>query len=302
MTRRLLSVGSLEQAEIPSLLARAAELRTGAATVAASRQLGLLFFEASLRTRTGFHAAAQRLGWPAPIEVLERRSSEVSMPESEGDTVAVLAAYVDAVVLRAHRPIEELASHVPADVGLLNAGDRGPTAEHPTQALIDVFAMEQLVGPLDALRVVLCGDLRMRAARSLLALFVGCPPGELLLVTDPALRDGLELPDGLNHLMTDTWQDLSDVDALHAVGIPHGAVGEAVRTRLRVDRASLACLSARGRVFSPMPVIDEIAKAVRDDDRMAYLEQSALGLAVRMAVLESISSDAVTVAQRVSPT
>ena len=289
MTCRLLSAASLEQTEIASILARSDELRSGAAPIGPSHQLGLLFFEPSLRTRTGFTAAAHRLGWPNPIEVLERRSSEVSMPESAGDTVAVLSAYVDALVVRAHRPIDELESHVSAGVGLVNAGDRGPAAEHPTQALIDVFAMEHLVGPISSLRVVLCGDLRMRAARSLLRLFVRCPPAELLLVTDPALEEGLELPDGLDHQITDTWRDVSEVDALHAIGIPHGAVGEDVRTRLRVDGVVLTRLNARGRVFSPMPVIDEIAQSVRDDHRMAYLAQSALGLAVRMAVLESCS-------------
>ena len=288
MTRRILSAASLDQHEIAALLARSEELRSGAAPVAESRQLGLVFFEPSLRTRTGFTAAAHRLGWPTPIEVLERRASEVSMPESADDTIAVLSAYVETLVVRSHRPIGEIARHVSAGVGLVNAGDRGPAAEHPTQALIDIFAMEQLVGPLSSLWVVLCGDLRMRAARSLLTLFVSCPPGELLLATDPALKEGLELPDGLHHQMVESWRDLSNVDALHAVGIPHGAVDEDVRTRLRVDRAGLRCLSERGRVFSPMPVIDEIAQSVRDDQRMAYLAQSALGLAVRMALLESV--------------
>ena len=288
MTRQLLGVASLKSAEISALLARAGELTEGAAPAGGARQLGLAFFEPSLRTRTGFAAAANRLGWPAPIEVLERRSSEISMPESADDTVAVLSAYVDVLALRTHRPIEELTTHVAAEVGLINAGDRGPAAEHPTQALIDVFAMEQLVGPLASLRVVLCGDLRMRAARSLLAFFARFPPGELLLVTDRALCEGLKLPDDLNHKVSDAWRELPEVDAIHAVGIPHGAVDEGIRTRLRVDRVALSRLSARGRVFSPMPVIDEIAASIRDDHRMAYLAQSALGLAVRMAVLESL--------------
>lgn len=288
MTSRLLSIDDLPDDELESLFARAEEFRLGSATGAHSKMAALLFFEVSLRTRTGFLAAAQRLGWPTPVEVIERRSSEVSMPESIADSVSVLADYFDALIVRVDRPIGSVAEHVPSNVALVNGGDRGHQAEHPTQALIDMFAMRRLVGELQTMKVVLCGDMRMRSAQSLLKLFTRMPPAELLLVTDPVLSDGLELPDGLKCRVTDSFGGLSGIDAVHAVGIPHMAASEEVRTRLRVDIPGLSVLSDRGRVFSPMPVIDEVAQAARSHPRMAFLEQSALALPVRMAVLDSL--------------
>lgn len=288
MSRSLLSINDLDVPGLTALFSRAGELRAGAPPAGPSRNLGLLFFETSLRTRTGFLAAAQRLGWPAPVEVMELRSSAVSMPESIGDTAAVLGAYFDTLIVRLDRPIGVFVPHVGREVTVVNAGDRGPAAEHPTQALIDVFAMETLVGRLSDLRVALCGDLRMRAARSLLKLMAAYPPAELVLVTDPSLTDGLELPEGLDCRMTESLDDLSGIDALHALGIPHGAAAEDVRTRLRIDVSALACLGERGRVFSPMPVIDEVAEVVRADERVAFLAQSAMAIHVRMAVLESL--------------
>jgi aspartate carbamoyltransferase catalytic subunit len=72
------------------------------------------------------------------------------------------------------------------------------------------------------------------------------------------------------------------------MGNPHGAATEDVRTRLRIDNAALACLSEQERVFSPMPVIDEVTEVVRAHNSMAFLEQSAMAIHVRMAVLGSL--------------
>jgi aspartate carbamoyltransferase catalytic subunit len=284
---KLLSSDDIDDATLAALLHRATDLRAGAQPRKSAKTSAFVFFEPSLRTRTGFLAAAQRLGWPAPIEVTERRSSNISMPESVGDTISVLAAYFDALVVRLDKPVRTVVPFVGDDVSLVNAGDRGPAGEHPTQSVIDIFAVNQLVGDLSNASIALCGDLRMRTARSLLKLLARNRPGGLTLVTDSSLTTGLDLPSGVGpYEMAESFDQLREIDALHAVGIPHLGATESVRTRLRVDAKALECLSSRGRVFCPMPVIDEIAQSVRSDYRMAYLDQSALALYVRMAVLE----------------
>jgi aspartate carbamoyltransferase catalytic subunit len=286
---RWLSIDDVDDAQLAKLLVRSAELADGAAATRSRRHCALLFLEPSLRTRTGVAAAAQRLGWPTPVDVLERRSSQISMQECVEDTVAVVSAYFDVLVVRSDRPASTIARWVGDGVSVVNAGDRGNYGEHPTQALIDVFAMTRLVADVRSLSVVVCGDLRMRSARSLLKLFARCRPRELTLVTDQALTEGLRLPPELGtYRMLDSLHGLPEADAIHAVGIPHGAASEAVRTRLRIDAQALDRLSPRGRVFSPMPVIDEVAQTVRHDPRVAYLRQSALALPVRMAVLEAL--------------
>jgi aspartate carbamoyltransferase catalytic subunit len=284
--RRISRVDDLTDDEVAGVLARAGEFADGAEPEQRRGIIGLAFFEASLRTRTGFSAAAYRLGLDV-ILVDERRVSAVSMPESLSDSVRTLSGYVDALIVRAPRPSHELAAAARADVPWLNAGDRGDGAEHPSQALIDLFAIERPLGPIGGQHVAVVGDLRMRSATSLLALLARRRPRALSLVTHDSLEDGLRLPSALDQVAVRRGRgDLGDVSAVLAVGIPHGAADERVRRELRIDSAMLAAMSPDAVVLSPMPVIDEIATPARRDPRMRFFEQSDLALFVRMALLE----------------
>lgn len=282
--RRLHGVGDLSDDDIQAILARAGELAAGAAPARHTGVVGLAFFETSLRTRVGFEVAAVRIGLH-PVLVDGRRSSGVSMPESLSDTVRVLAGYVDTLIVRSPRPSAWLADAAGANAAWLNAGDGGADAEHPSQALVDIFAMERLRGSITALRVAICGDLRMRAARSLVRLLERLGAAEVVAVSDPSLQDAtgehLALPVRDPH-------DLADVDVLYAAGIPHGAATEPVRNALRVDRSLLETLPSDAIVLSPMPIIDEVAESARGDARMRYLDQSDAALNVRIALVEHL--------------
>lgn len=286
MAHRFLHVDDFTEAELDAVLEQAARYANGVPSSRSRSLIGLAFFETSLRTRVGFAAAAHRIG-SQTIQFDERRSSEISMPESFTDTIRVLSGYVDALVVRSSRPTEELAQAALPEVGWLNAGDRGPNAEHPSQALVDLFAIEQLQGGLDEQRIVLCGDLRSRAARSLLAVLARRKPEAVGLLTDACLLEGFALPEALASITRPVERnDLDDATVLYAVGIPHGAADEGVRSRLRVDRRMLGTLRTDAIVLSPMPIIDEIATSSRRDPRMRYFVQSDLALHVRSALLE----------------
>ncbi|KQQ07562.1 hypothetical protein [Rathayibacter sp. Leaf296] len=290
MSRRLLGIGDLTSAEIDAVLDRARVHSAGeSVSTVTGAVVGLAFFQTSLRTRIGFESAAHRLG-ARPVTVVDRRASEASLPESIGDTVRVLSGYSDAVVVRADRPAARTDASVRLGAPWLNGGDGGAAAEHPSQTLIDLFAVERLVGPVNELHVAITGDLRMRAARGLLRLLARRPPARLSVVSDGdlGLSDPVVLASGA--AVVPSVRDLDSVDVLYAVGIPKGP-GEAVRSRLRVDGRALETLTARGAVLSPLPIIDEIALSVRGDRRLRFFEQSDLGLFVRMALLEHVLSD-----------
>ena len=284
---RLLRIAELSDRAIDSILTRAAEYADGAtACTADSAIVALAFFQPSLRTRVGFASAAHRIG-ARPIEVVERRSPANSLPESVEDTLRVVSGYADALVVRSDQPADRSDAALPENVAWVNGGDGGADAEHPSQTLIDVFAMERLVGPLGDLHVVVTGDLRMRAARSLLRLLARRPPARLTVVSDPTLGTHEAAVREVGAVVVESLDEVEEIDALYAVGIPKGP-GEAVRARLRVDTPRLARLSSRGAVLSPLPVIDEVAPGVRGDPRVRYFEQSDLALFVRMAVLEHL--------------
>ena len=256
--------------------------------------MGLLFLEASLRTRVGFAAAAARLGGQS-IDIAERRGNAVAMPEGWADTLRVVSGNVDLVVARPGRPLDASQLCPLLVSSFLNGGDAGRGGEHPSQALIDLYAIEQARGPVSELTVAICGDLRMRAVRSLVRLFARFPPRRLVAISDPRLGDrdsDCDRSDGHAGLDAEhrTPWDVDDVDVLYVAGIPHGALDEPGRARLRVDRQALAALRPDAVVLSPMPVIDEIAATARSDPRIRMFQQSDDALFVRMALIEALLS------------
>lgn len=277
-------VDDLTDREADAILRRAAELLDGAPAATPTRRvLATAFFEESLRTRVGFATAAARLGWAA-VPVDARREGALSSAESWVDTLRTLAGLVDVVVARPALPMNRATVSEITRAAVINGGDRGPLAEHPSQALIDLFAIERLCGPAQALRVALCGDLRMRAARSLRKLLAR-RGARLLAVTD----DELAAADAADLERREPWQ-LDDVDVLYVVGIPHGALPLDRRDRLLVGIDAMRSLHPEAVVLSPMPVIDEITAAARRDDRVRFFEANDWSVPVRMAVLEAVTA------------
>ena len=288
MPRHLFSIDDIHDVEIDSILHRAHQLRDAPhiahSTGSNAKLVGLLFLQASLRTRLGFAAACARLGWQSVL-VVEQRSSDVSMAESIEDTLRVAAGMVDLLVARLPVPIESVAWNSP--VSVISGGDAGPFAEHPTQAIADLFAIELERGEVGNLHIAICGDLRMRSARSLIRLLRRRGPRRLSLISVPALMDSDVADDPYSGLGFCNLNEIADVDVLYVSGIPHRAIPENVRDTLRVTNDVMRCLPKNAVVLSPMPVIDEIDSLARQDNRVKIFNQSDNSLYVRMAVLEA---------------
>src|SRR4030095_3002154 len=99
-----------------------------------------LFFEDSTRTRSSFEIAGK---WMSADTInITGKGSSASKGESLRDTVRTIDAMaVDALVIRhmASGAAHQVAQWV--DASVVNAGDG--THEHPTQALLDAYTMEQ---------------------------------------------------------------------------------------------------------------------------------------------------------------
>ena len=123
-----------------------------------------LFLEPSTRTRTSFELAGKYLG--ADVVSINASTSSIVKGESLRDTLMTIEAMgVDAIVMR-HKAegAAEYAAKVVKPV-IINAGD-GAHA-HPSQALLDLFTIEQFKGRLAGLKVAIVGDiLHSRVARS----------------------------------------------------------------------------------------------------------------------------------------
>jgi carbamoyl-phosphate synthase/aspartate carbamoyltransferase/dihydroorotase len=103
------------------------------------KRLGLLFLEASTRTRVSFEAAMQNLG--GDVIYISSTESSIQKGETLNDTLRCLAGTCDAVVVRQAAKLTAT-----NDLRIINAGDG--TNEHPTQTLVDLYTIRQEIGTL----------------------------------------------------------------------------------------------------------------------------------------------------------
>lgn len=250
--------------------------------------VGLLFLSSSLRTRVGFSVATVRLGGQ-PIEVSSTRwQTGMSEPEPFLDTLRVVSGMVDAVVVPVPFVLDRVAVSSWCVAPMVNAGDG---VEHPTQALVDLLAIEEERGPVEGLHVGICGDLTGRSARSLLKLMARRTPRRLTLMAPPGRSDPSVLPEGplAERTVVLDRADFADLDVLYLAGLAEGTgenrIGPTRRAEFALTRAGLARLPEGAVVLSPLPLIDEVSEGARGDPRIRWLAQSDRGVSVRMAVL-----------------
>ncbi len=149
-----LSIADLSGEDINLLLREAREVKAAGWTSSLSgKTLALLFEKPSLRTRVSFEVAMRQAGgqciYLSPAEV------GLGARESVPDVARVLSRYVDVIAARtfSHKTVEILAEY--ADVPVINALS---DAEHPCQALADLFTITEKKGDLRGLKLAYIGD------------------------------------------------------------------------------------------------------------------------------------------------
>jgi len=254
-----------------------------------------LFFEPSTRTRISFELAAKRLS--ADIVNIATHSSSLSKGETILDTVHNLEALkVDILVIR------HAAAGVPALIAsqatsaVINAGDGAH--EHPTQALLDLFTIQEKKGRIDGLNVSIIGDIaHSRVARSdiwgltkLGARVTVCGPPTLMPTQIEQL--GVKVTYRVD-------EAIRDADVLMLLRIQHERQETRLvpslreyRLRYGIDRDRLAAHAKPDvLIMHPGPVNRgvELDSAVADGPFSVILDQVTNGLAVRMAALYLVS-------------
>jgi aspartate carbamoyltransferase catalytic subunit len=168
--RHLISITDLAKDDVERLLALA---RTFSASLdrevkklpaLKGRTVVNVFFESSTRTSSSFELAAKRLS--ADVMSIKASGSAVDKGESLKDTALTIGAYDPDVIVLRHPHIgapQVIANTTTAHV--VNAGDG--THQHPTQALLDLYTIDEELGGIAGLHVAIVGDvLHSRVARS----------------------------------------------------------------------------------------------------------------------------------------
>lgn len=299
--RHLLSAGDLSLAEINGILDQAEAMQQVQSRpvkklpALRGRTIVNMFFEDSTRTRSSFEIAGKWLS--ADTINVTGKGSSTSKGESLRDTMLTLDAMgVDAFVIRhsSSGAVAQAAGWVKAHV--VNAGDG--QHEHPTQALLDAYAMRRHFRQLGAegwagKRIAIVGDLlHSRVVRSnvLLQRSLGA---QVVLVAPPTL-----LPTGVETWGCEVTPDfdtvLAECDIVMMLRVQRERMaGGFFPTPREYAEGYGLTLERLGRLKDgaaichpgPMNRGVEISSEAADAANSLILEQVAAGVAVRMSVL-----------------
>ncbi|MEX0297809.1 MAG: aspartate carbamoyltransferase catalytic subunit [Kordiimonas sp.] len=255
-----------------------------------------LFFENSTRTLMSFEIAGKRLGMDTIS--MSTGSSSIKKGETLLDTADTLnAMHPDALVVRhADSGAVQLLSEK-MDCAVLNAGDG--RSEHPTQALLDALTIRRRKGQIHGQTIVISGDIaHSRVARSNIYL-LSAMGARVRLVAPPTL-----LPTDIERLGVEVYhrmdEGLEGADVVMMLRLQQERMQGAFLPSLREYYRFWGLTSEKLKyakddvlVMHPGPMNRgvEIASDIADDlDKSAIREQVEMGVAVRMACLDVLTS------------
>ncbi|MCK5575967.1 MAG: aspartate carbamoyltransferase catalytic subunit [Sphingomonadales bacterium] len=250
-----------------------------------------LFFENSTRTLISFELAGKRHGMD--VVNFNATSSSLAKGETLSDTLETVdAMQPDVLVVRHGKSgiTTALADHV--NCILVNAGDG--TNEHPTQALLDALTIRRHLGGFEGKTIAICGDiLHSRVAGSNIRLLSRM--GANVRLVGP--KDFLPTDGQFDAALFDSMDEgIKDADAVMMLRIQKERMDTTTapseddyHTHYGLTKERLKLANDHAIVMHPGPMNRgvEIASDVADDkNRSVILEQVAMGVAVRMAVLD----------------
>ena len=255
--------------------------------------LASLFFEPSTRTMLSFETAMKRIGGKM-IGFSDVSATSAVKGETLADTIKMVEAYSDVIVLRHDREGAARMAAEFADIPIINAGDGA--GQHPTQTLLDLYTIRAELGHLRKKSVALVGDLRYgRTAHSLtyalakfgVNLHFVAPEA---LQMPPEVISHLEKRNSHFEVHEDVSDVMGDVDVLYVTRIqkerfPDIEEYNRVAGAYRIDSSSLAGAKKTMIIMHPLPRVDEIAQEVDATKHARYFQQAFNGVPVRMALI-----------------
>ena len=254
-----------------------------------------LFFENSTRTKLSFELAEKRLS----ADVLNFSANQSSLKKGETlvDTVNnILAMKVDMVVIRHPDPgaAHFLSKRVKSCI--INAGDG--THEHPSQALLDAFSLQEKFGDLSGKRIAIVGDIlhsrvalsNIYARKMLGAKVKVCAPKSLI----PKHIDSLGV-----EVSSDFKQTLNWCDAVNMLRVQNERMELNYFPSSREYSQSYGLTNELMKelrkeiiILHPGPINRgvEISSEVADSDQAIILDQVENGVAIRMAIIYLLAS------------
>jgi aspartate carbamoyltransferase catalytic subunit len=296
-TKHLLGIKDLQTEDIQLILSTATQfkevLQRPVKKVPTLRDVTIvnLFYENSTRTRISFELAEKRLS--ADVVNFTVSSSSAAKGETLLDTVNnILSMKVDMVVMRhsASGAPHYLSKHI--DAPIINAGDG--INEHPTQALLDAFSMQEQLGKIEGLKVAIIGDI-MHSRVALSNIYLLKKMGAEVMVSGPPtliptyLQEALGIQVEYNIDKALAWCDVANVlrIQLERQNQPLFSSLREYNLAYGISKARLQKLNKEILIMHPGPINRgvEMDSDVADGQQSIILDQVENGVAVRMACL-----------------
>lgn len=293
--KHLVSINQLSSEEILHLLDRAVLFEQNPnRKLLEGRVIATLFFEPSTRTRLSFETAVNRLGGRV-IGFSDASTSSSSKGESLKDTISMVGNYADAIVMRHYLEGAALYASELDRAPIINAGDGAN--QHPSQTLLDLYAIRKTQGSLYDKTIALVGDLKY--GRTVHSLIVGMAPfrPRFIFVSPPELSMPEECKDfcreaGIPFTETTdfTPEVIRSVDILYMTRVQRERFVdleeyERVKNVYVLTASMLEGCRENLRILHPLPRVNEIALDVDDTPQAYYVEQAQGGLYVRQSIL-----------------
>ncbi|WP_342219949.1 aspartate carbamoyltransferase [Rickettsiella endosymbiont of Miltochrista miniata] len=258
------------------------------------------FFEPSTRTRLSFETATLRLGGQV-IGFSGSENTSIKKGEDLQDTIKTISCYADLIVIR--HPLEgsaRLAAKI-SDKPIINAGDGAN--QHPTQALADLFTLQEMQGNLEGLSIALVGDLKYgRTVHSLvqlcalfnMRLFLISP---LLLTLPEVICDELKHKGIRFSFHASLDEVISKIDVLYMTRLQQERFTQSEHQLFEdqyvLTPDKLKKVKTNLNILHPLPRGREIDKAIDETPYALYFKQVVNAIYIRQAIL-SLLLDKVT--------
>ena len=297
MLKHLIKIEDLSASEIENISQDALAIKQNfTEKTLLGKNICLMFFENSTRTKISFEVAAKKLG--ANVINFETTTSSINKGETLRDTIENLYFIgIDAVVIRTSDDdlIANLCKEVRYPMHFINAGSG--KASHPTQALLDYVTMKEKIGSIVGKKIVIIGDVEhSRVAKSNIALWTKF--GANVVVCAPeyfksAIKEGCIYT-------SDMREAIADADVIMGLRIQKERILEAYSEDDYIDNYQLnsnllekyapqAILMHPGPVNREVEITSELLDSSLGE---TILEQARNGVYTRMAVLQKILGDA----------
>ncbi len=286
MKKDFVSLKDLNKKEIEAIFKKADLLKKTKSAPLKGKSLALIFQKPSMRTRVSFEVGMFQLGGQSIN--LGPEDIQLGVREKVSDIAQVLSRYLDGIVARtfSHEDVVLLASH--ASIPVINGLS---DAEHPCQALADLYTVRNYFGDLRKVKIAYVGD-GNNVCNSLMhgAAVVGAtlsiaapknyePPRESVRNNIFVFNDPKEAVRGADVVYTDVWtsmgQEKEKEERLQA--FRGFQVNESLMSLAKPNAKFMHCLPAhRG---------EEVSESVLEGKHSIVLDQAENRLHVQKAIL-----------------